>query len=96
MFAAQPQGLPLRNLDEFRCADATRRIAAEQSLRLRNLTLCPLRGGLPRRRLYRSGLAAQAAMFGKASGQEQKQLHMACVIVCVIVLGKTDAVSIEI
>ena len=70
----QLQGLPLRNLDEFRGADATRRIAAEQSLRLHNLTLCPLRGGLPRRRLYRSGLAAQGAVFGKASGQEQNNV----------------------
>ena len=35
-------------------------------------------------------------MIGNASDEEQKQLHMACVVVCVIVLGKMDAVSIEI
>ena len=92
----QPQSIQLRNLDEFRCADPTRKIAAEQSLRLRNLTLCPLRGGLPRRRLYRSGLTAKAAGFVKASGQEQKQRHMACAVVCAAVLGKMDTVSREI
>ena len=42
---------------------------------------------------YDSRLARLAIQF---LPMRKIQFHMACVIVCVIVLGKTDAVSIEI